>query len=361
MPFPATTRHLDAPRPRPTFRSVQSPGLFAASGALSAFALMGPAPAFAQAAGPEIRNSGVMMRLSVDKTDIVVGEPVHLRFVVSNESCTYPKGNFGGRLHLSEGNDIEVSVQAPGELPQRYIAGEDNQVYASVEIDLSKGESMATMIPLLQAPARPTGYLFDRPGEYTLRASVAATVLRENTKTDVPLGPVKVTVREPAGNDAADWKTLATPAVAKALHLGSGDDPAAVERARSVALAHPDGPYGPLCRLLSGVAAMKASPPDYAAGRAALTGFVTGSAGHPRAAEAAFSMVSLETRANRPDAARDWLYFMRDAYPDYPLLRRENRMASEYYFKALDASPADRPWWFQQRPWDTTAKPDANQ
>lgn len=323
-----------------------------ATACLMAFTLAGP-EVQAQTASSEFM--GMRVTVSLDKTEVVVGEPLFLNINVLNENAYFRKGNFGGRLFLSEGNEIDVMVQPPGELPYRYVGGEDAAVYSSVEMDLDNGQSMDTEILLLYDRTKPNGYLFDKPGVYTLRATVRGTILRDPTPFRVELPATRIVVSAPEGPEAEAFKTIGTPAVAKALQMMNTDNAQTVASARQVAEQHPNTVYAPLCRIMSGVAHMRATPPNLDAAAEDFLKFQEFYPDHLRTAEAAFTMVVIYTRAGRTDLARDWLYFVRDAYPSYRLLRHENPFASMYYYAAAEEEDRGRPWWLYSTPWKALA------
>lgn len=321
-------------------------------------AMAAGAPVHVQAQTASNEYLGMKVTLSLNKTEIVAGEPIFLNIHVLNELAPYRKGNFGARLFLSEGNDINVTVQPPGELPYRYTGGEDPAVYSSVEIDLDNGEAMDHEALLLYDKTQPGGYLFGKPGVYIVRITLNATILRDPQPFKVEMPPTQIVVKAPEGREAEAFNLLNDPAMARALHLMQTSDAALVAKARQVAEQYPETPYAPLCRSLSGLAWYRAEPPQFDQAAAEYLKFLEFYPDHPRAAESAFTLVVIYTKAGRAQLAQDWFYFVKDAYPRYRLLRRENPIAWVNYFWALDEVQS-RPWWLYQRPWEapSTAKP----
>ncbi len=293
---------------------------------------------------------GNKVTLSLSDTDIVAGEPVYLMTNILNETAPLRVGNFSSRLYLAEGNDIEVFVQRPGELPERYTAAEQPGLYSSVEVNLNNGEAMDHRTLLLYDASKTNGYLFGAPGVYTVRAAVKGTVMRDPKGLKVELPPTQVTVRDPEGRNAEAFGRVNDPAMAEALQLMLTDDPAVVARAREVAMQYSDTPYAPLCRFLSGNAYYRAAPPQIDKAVADFEKFMQNYPEHPHVSEVAFQIVAAEMKGARTDLARDWYYFVRDAYPNYRLLRQNNIYSDLFYDEPKEATGA-RPWWLYEKPW----------
>lgn len=307
-------------------------------------------PAFVAGRTSSVEHLGNRVTLSLDRTEIVTGEPIYLNVKVENVSSPLIVGNFSSRLHLSEGNDLEVSVQQAGELPVRYTGGEEPAIYASTELNLEPGETRESQAMLLYDPSKPGGYLFGEPGVYTLRATLNASIMRELQKTRIELPPTQITVRAPEGNAARAFELLNSPGVARALQELLVEDREVVEKIRKVAHDYPDTPYAPLARFYSAVAYYRQEPPQYDQAAAEFRKVLELYPASNRAPDSAFMLSALNTKRLRLAEAQDWYFFTRDAYPTYELLRKENPLASVHYYDAIEAG-ANRVWWLQSEPW----------
>ena len=317
----------------------------------AALALDAPdAPAQARASATD---QGVEVELSLDRTDIVVGEPVHLVVRVYNRSASYPIGNFGAKLFFTEGNDVRVMVQSPGELGVRFEGADQAIIYPSVEVDLRMGEQWHEVLPLIHEKRNSNGYVFNKPGRFIVSASLTCTILREATQTRVDLPPTAVTVSPPEGRAAEAFALVSNPDAARAFQLGSTDNEAVLTAVRRVAADFADTPYAPYALYLSGTGAMRAQSPRYEQAIRDLRLFVERHRDHPKAPAALFNIVLCHVGLNDTDTARDWFWYLWDFDRSYALLRKENPTASFFYFRNLEKVSARR-WWMLDRPWDTS-------
>lgn len=306
-------------------------------------------PAQAELPSASTTEMGMEARLELTSTEILVGEPVYLRLIVTNVDQPYMKANFQSKLYPSEGNDIEIMVQPPGELAFRadaFYAG----LYPSTELNLAPGQFSFFTYPILFDKRSNNGYVFAKAGEHFVTATVTFTVMRGMEKYRVQLGPVKITVREPQGRAAEAFKLLQNPEIARGLHAYklSGPHLAAVTR---VANEFTDTPYAPHALFAAGTSQFPDS--NYQAAIEFFRRYVRQYPTHPLIGPVVFDIVISYDQLGDTGAARDWYYYLSDAVPGYDLNRPENPVAGRYYFDQMGAYESHR-WWLYERPWEMT-------
>jgi hypothetical protein len=303
--------------------------------------------AFAQA--PAVRERlGVEVQLDFVKRDIVVGETLFLELTVRNVSQSLKVGTFQSKLYYSEGNDITIIVQAPGDLPQRY-EGVHSGLFSVTEANLVMGEYMHWYFPILYSPNSPDGLALGRPGEYTVAATINFTVLRQPDKTPITTGPTKITVRAPEGADAAALKLLDVKEAVEAMHRLETFETTVAERIRQIADQFPDSALAPVATYT--LAETLRESGDLEGSIARFRTFVQRHASHPLAAGAAYGAMRAYDQMGQYDFARDWMYFIMDIDPGFVLLRPENPLMKRYYFEN-EIAYENRRWWLYLRPWE---------
>jgi TolA-binding protein len=300
--------------------------------------------------------SGMEMRVGFSKTELVVGEPLFLEIKVTNRTCEYGVSNFEARLFFSETADIEVRVQRPGELPERYVGIHQSSITSSERLNLKQGEYTNYERTILYDPKSPTGYLFDRPGEYVIVARLGHTILAEPAKTYTETPATRITVRAPEGKAAEALKIIDSPECAKAIHAQESGDAGVAQKIRKVAEEYPETPYAPMCRLFCGWYEMHRQKPDYAAAVKDYREFLTRYPGHIKAPPAMFQIALCYHNLGRPELVMAWLLHIRQADPGFSLFRSENRLVNFYYFEKLEALSARR-WWLYDKPWQVATPP----
>lgn len=311
----------------------------------------GPVGAHAQAKG-SISEQGVRVELMLDKTELVVGEPVNLIVTVTNDSSRSPVSNFSAKFFFTEANGVKVMVSPPGELPVRYEGADQRIMYPSVEVNLQKGESWREIMPLIYDSRAENGYLFNRPGRYIVSAELTGTILRETTPAVVTLPPTAVTVKAAEGNAAAAFKLLATPEMAKSLQSGMAESEQLATTARKVASDFPDTPYAPFALYLAATWHMRPQAPNYEQAASDFRAMVERYPNHVMVSPSVFNLVLCSMALKQVDVARDWFWYLRDADPAYALMRRENPTAAYFYYNHLEAAQARR-WWMVEKPWES--------
>ena len=316
------------------------------------------APLGAQAqATASISEQGIRVELTLDKTELVVGEPVNLIVKVVNDSSRSPVSNFSAKFFFTEANGVKVMVSPPGELPARYEGADQRIMYPSVEVNLQKGESWREIMPLIYDNRADNGYLFNKPGRYVVSAELTGSILREATPAVVSRPPTAVTVKSADDNSAAAFKFLANPDMAKSLQNGMAENEQVAKTARKVASDFPDTPYAPYALYLAATWNMRPQGPNYDQAASDFRAMVERYPSHVMVSPSVFNLVLCSMALKQEDVARDWFWYLRDADPAYALMRRENPTAAYFYFNHLEAAEGRR-WWMVEKPW-VSPQPEA--
>jgi hypothetical protein len=294
--------------------------------------------------------TGVEVVAELDKTELRVGEPLFLKIRVANRNAPLVIGNFISALHFPEGGDLEVYVQPPNELAYRYQAHEEPAVFATVEIGNKQGAYTHFELPMIYERKSPSGYLFDRPGEYVVSVKVWHSIMRDQTRTFTEIPPTKITVRAPEGQDLEAFRLIDGKKYALALQQQATDDAEVIEKLKTVAQRYPKSVYAPMCAYVCGTSRVLDSK-RLEEGVAQLREFSKRYPQHPMVSNAIYSIFYGYHMAGNYNRAREWFYYLMDFDPAYRLLREENKLAAYYYYGRIEEVQARR-WWMYDKPWD---------
>lgn len=332
-------RHLRA------IRIIHLVGVFFASVSLMQAAPSQPA---------ETLINGVKVKLQLSETDIVVGQPIYLQIVVTNVSAPLRVGTILAKFYFSESNDINVTVQRPGELPARFEAAEQPMVKTAQELNLNNGEFQHQDFTILYDKSQPDGYLFNKPGDYLVSVKFTYNILRDPQKSTTELPRVIVHVRAPEGKAAEAFKLIDNSGCALALQTFDAQNSKAVEAAATVAEKYGDTKYAASCAFLSAMGTLRGAKPDPLQAAAKFTDFLRKNEDHPKASSAIFYIALSYLNAGNESVARDWFYFLKDHDPAFHILRSENPIAYAMYYGPAEGAEG-RKWWLYDKPWDAAA------
>jgi len=293
--------------------------------------------------------NGVEVVVELDKTELLVGEPLFLKIRVTNKDAPLVVGNFISALHFPEGGDIELYVQPPKDLAYRYSAHEEPAVFATVEIGNKKDAFTHFELPIIYERKSPTGYLFDKPGEYVISGKLWHQIMRDQTKTFTELPPTKITVRQPQGKDLEAFHLIDGKKYALALQKQATDERDVIDRFVKVAEQYPQSPYAPMCAYVAGTS-ISLDPKQLEDGVKMLRAFAKRYPNHPMVSNSIYSLFFAYHMAGNFERAREWFYYLMDFDPAYRLLREENKLAAYYYFGRLE-EVQNRRWWMYDPPW----------
>lgn len=297
-----------------------------------------------------IESKGMHVSLELDRTDIVVGEPIYIKLVVTNKSAALRQGNFSSRLFMSEGNDLHVTVEKPGELPFSYRGVETGAIYTSTELSTNIGESIHQEFMILYDAKEPNGYLFGKPGEYGLDVKLFFSVYRDPERVSLAIPPTRIKVRAPEGKAAEAFKLIDNKAAAMALHAAGTTNDAVFKAIKEVADTFSNTPYGPLALLTTGATQMRIHG-DYPAAIATFRKFLERYPDNIRASAVLFNIVYCYHQLRDFDNGRDWFNYLADHDPSFVLLRPENPTSSAFFFGPASEAQGRR-WWLYTEPWD---------
>jgi tetratricopeptide (TPR) repeat protein len=325
--------------------------------AVACVALIVPtqSPAGSGSSGSSSVVEGNEFSFQISPTEITVGEPVYLKLNVKNTSGMLIVSNFNGRLYLAEGNDVEVRVQEPGQLPRRYFGVEQAGIYGSTEIALNRDESSLHDFLLFYENQSDKGLLFDRPGEYLISARLSGSVYRDKPRELLTLPPTRIVVREPATEEQrAALQMIGNKEIAKVLHMAITTDKAIIDRLRAFASRFPTSPWTPMVLSVIGNELMYGLNPNPAAAAAIYGEIAKRFPDSPRAPAALFSAAAAYEQLKDMDSARANYWLLRDLYPSYPLIRKDNPLARLMEFGPIE-SLAGQPWFHYAKPYEMPA------
>lgn len=113
---------------------------------------------------------GVDVELALDRTEVIVGEPVVLKITLTNTS-TVPVQDLRVNFQFAPGNGIELNIQPPDELPYRYLGTQEVGSYFSMPLRLGGDIPRTVDVTLLFDRVNDNGLLFSRPGTYVLEGN----------------------------------------------------------------------------------------------------------------------------------------------------------------------------------------------
>ena len=322
---------------------------FLASVAIAASAiLLLPSPAHA-AAETVTDSHGIELTLSLSSTEIHVGEPLALNISLDNQTAA-PTVEVSSRFFLPEGNDIEVTVQQEGELPARYSGAVDITTYASLPVELPSDHPVRRSVTLLYDRTKKSGYLFDKPGRYIIKAEFTCKIKGQEEDVKAQLRPATITVSPLEGNAAAAFAMIDNPEAAKALHVGKIDNDDLLKTFKSVVEKYPSTVHGRLAMKAIGIDETYSSKPDRADAAKMLLRYLKE---EPNPFEPDYVVYALAVDNHfqkKFDVARQWIYYLHDTYPGSVLFRVQDPLARFYFFAPQEYANAF-PWYMLEKPW----------
>jgi hypothetical protein len=313
--------------------------------------LLSTVSSHAQSAVASEVHAGNEFVLELTPTTITVGEPIFLKFRINNTSGILPMNNFSGRMHFSEGNDIDIRVQAPGELPRRYNGIDQAGLFAALDFSVERQKTMESDYLLFFDEVSPRGLLFDRPGTYILSVRLTGSVYRDRNKQVVFLPPTPITVRESERPDHGRiMDVIGRPEAARALHQTITGNETLAQEFQQFVSNFPDSPWTPLVLTVLANRMSNANPPNNQAAARLFTELAKRFPNSPRAPGAMFTAALCYHQDKKHDLARAAYWLARDLYPSYYLFRQENPVAFFYEFGPRDQVKV-RPWFHFAQPY----------
>lgn len=310
--------------------------------ATSAFAQDGP--------GRSITVQGVKFGLGLSKSELLSGEPVDVVLEMQGTPDTLPNTNISSRLQFPEGNDLAVFITPPGELEYRVKGGLEVAIYNNTLLDILPGSNFTHRMPLIYDPSQPFGYIFLKPGTYRVRMEWSFSMSRRQDPVEVVVPPFEVTVRAPEGNQAKAFELLKKPEAAKAFQLFLLPTEEIRETFRSVAEEYPKTVYGRECARIFALSATYMKNPDLPQALKLLRQYHDLYPREQGSDLIAFSIVQLYHLMKQYELAREWIFYMTDAYPNSLYLRNSDPLY-KYYVLTPAKAAVEGPWYLAEQPW----------
>ncbi len=254
-------------------------------------------------------------------------------------------------MQLPEGNDLEVQIQAEGELETRQSGALEPAVYSATIIEVDPGAKYQHVIPLYYNGSNPTGYVFHKAGPYRVRASLRFSSRTRSDVATAELPPTFIKVTAPTGAAAEAYAQLATPAIAKAFQLGTTSDAALVTKLRSVGERYPQTSYG---REALRTAILSEAYSEKADLRQILPKLQKYQDLYPQELmtdQVVYTIVAAHNTLQQTDLAREWFFYLLNAYPQSTFIRKHDQIYI-YYYKAPANATKGQPWYLMERPWE---------
>lgn len=294
--------------------------------------------------------NGMEVRLDLDRTEIAVGEPLFVRLKVTNKGAPVRVANFGAKLFYPEGNDVQIMIQRPGELPVRYNGVEVPGIYTNTEMNIDINKWIHQEFLVLYDKDQPNGYVFSKPGDYVVSVRLTYVIMRDYERQIIDVPSTKIRVVEPSGEDAEAFKMISNSACARSIHASVAQSEEVLGTLRKVADRYPKSRYAPLCLFAASATLIRgAGSMDEAIVQ--LRKFLERYPTHQRTSSAIFDIAMCYQQMKKADVGRDWFYYLMDHDPGFHLLRDENPTAHYYYF-GVEMAQTNRRWWLYEKPWD---------
>jgi len=285
--------------------------------------------------------------VGIYQQSLVVGEPfvLVLRFRFSPEADGLV--SVTSRVQLPEGNDIELFITPQGGSEQQVFGALDPAVYSSSTFRMRPGETIAIPMSIIYDKSSPSGFLFEKPGVYFVRANFNFRMTSEHV---VSLPSTRIDVKEASGVDAAAYEQLKDPASAKALQMNLVNDEALLKKCQSVGDKYPDSALAQQAmltvltsRTFSPTANLQEMIPR-------LYAYQRKYKDYPGTDQVAYYILAAYNTTGQPDLARAWGYYIRDVYY-YTRHFRPTDPLFDFYIEDPVEAIENLPWYLISRPW----------
>jgi hypothetical protein len=293
----------------------------------------------------------VRIKLSLGPTEIRVGEAPVLTMELFNTGKGMGSSLpiFSAKLQLPEGNDIEVYVQPQGEAETRLQGGMEAGVYSGTAIEVPPGRTIDHEVKLLYDTSMPNGFLFSKPGEYGIRATLRFTMSNSPEPRRLTVAG-KITVRPAEGEAAEAFKRINDAESAKALQLGSIPNEQLAKKFGEVAEQYPRTTYGKACARALTIHTAYKKGADIREALPVLKKYESTYRTDSDTDLIVYTIIASYHVLGQIDLARDWMYYMNDQFPNSSLLRKQDPLYKFYY-----SDPSEQvytfPWFLYEKPW----------
>jgi hypothetical protein len=279
-----------------------------------------------------------------------LGQPLLLTIKLHGETADSRLPAFSSKLQFPEGNDIDLYVQGPGEAEYRVSGVGEQGVYSANATEVAPGADIIQEIKVLADRSQPAGYIFAKPGEYTVRAQVGFTVSVAPDPKRIALPTTKITVKAPEGPAAEAWKLINDPAAARALQSNIITDDSVKTKFKTVADKYENTYYGKACMRAYALALTYARGAELRPALELLKRYEKRYRGEADTDLIVYTIVGSYSVLREYEIAREWFFEMLDQYPKSSLLKPQDRLFKFYYAEPAEASIKE-PWYLLEAPW----------
>lgn len=292
---------------------------------------------------------GIDVELALDRTEVVVGEPVVLKITLTNTS-EMPLQDLRVNFQFAPGNGIELNIQPPGELPYRYLGTQEVGSYFSMPLRLGGNIPRTVDATLLFDRANDNGLLFSRPGTYVVEGSFQFNLASNPAPYVAELPPTEVTVTEAAGDNAAVLELLDKPSIL-AVHVGAIITTSTLERVSRAASEYPLTHLGALAVKAEGLHNARADEPEKRErGVGLLMQYLKNGVVHSGGDNVAWEIAAAHHQSQNYDLAREWVFWLVRNYPSTTMVQAADPLTSFYYLEPVAFTRND-PWYLVKEPW----------
>lgn len=293
--------------------------------------------------------------LSLDKTQLTVGEPLVFGVKLENTRVARPI-DISASFQFPEGNGIRLIIQPENELEYRYSGAIEEGVYTALPVSVSRGTPRDVYQMVLFNRKTDGKLAFPKPGRYVVTASFEYHLSPAPEKHRAVLPPVTIEVSEATPADAAILARSTEPEFLRSLHLGIATDTATLTLLRGMvddpAFTVEGSNLAPLALRACGYR-MIAS--DFAAeeqlqGIAYLRRYLEATEKPFDGDGIVWSIAGAYHLMKRYDLAREWMFYGAVHYPNSPRIRPEDALY-KYYIADPMMFASSAPWYLLQSPW----------
>lgn len=313
------------------------------------FVMLTPSSLMAQASHKTTLN-GLDVTLSLDKTNIMVGEPIQLAVEIVNTSMLAMieiRANF----QFPQGNSLEFHVQPENELEYRYIGAVEQGIYGNVVMQLMHGQPEVADAILLFDREQQNGLLFSKPGKYTLRGKFRFHLGKDSTFLEATLPPTQITVSAPTGENAEALEMLGKPALVQCLHLSAAPTTAILNMLSEGASRYPKTYLGALAMRAEGMHYSKQSDPEsHEKAARLLMHYLENGVGVVQGDGVAWTIAGAWHTIKKYELARQWIFWLVRHYENSPRIQSSDPLVWYYYLDPIRFT-SDNPWFLLKDPW----------
>ncbi len=292
---------------------------------------------------------GIDVELALDRTEVVVGEPVVLKITLTNTS-DMPVQELRVNFQFAPGNGIELNIQPPGELPYRYLGTQEVGSYFSMPLRLGGNNPRTVDAMLLFDRIHDNGLLFSRPGTYMVEGNFQFNLASNPVPYVAQLPPTEVIVAEAAGDDAAVLELLDKPSIL-AAHVGAIVTTNTLERVTQAASEYPLTHLGALALRAEGLHYARSEDPEKRErGVGLLMKYLENGVIHTGADNVAWEIAAAYHQAKKYDLAREWVFWLVRNHPGTTTVQAADPLTSYYYLEPAAFTRND-PWYMVKEPW----------